>query len=411
MPTRRRPLPVAALAPLAAALAVAAVFGPAPPAGADPIVIGETASIRSRILDEERALRIYLPAGYERSEDRYPVMVLLDGDTRFHHTTGTVDVLTRGGHIPPLIVVGVGNTDRTRDLTPTHWDGDPDDGVDQLPTSGGAGAFLRFLTEELAPWVDATYRTQPYRILVGHSFGGLFAIHALTSAPEGFDAYISISPSLDWDGDLMFRQANERFRGGLPGPRHLYLTLGDEGGDALAAFERFEELLRHRAPAALRWETRLLADDDHGSVPLYSVQLGLRSIFDVWRAPAFVMDEGIPGLERHAARLTDRYGFEVRVPENLVNLLGYRLLGEGKPEEAVAAFEWNVEHYPRSANVHDSLGEGLEAAGRLAEAEAAYARAVARGEQIGDPNTPVYRQHLEAARQRRAGGAAGLHDS
>jgi hypothetical protein len=301
-----------------------------------------------------------------------------------------------------MIVVGVGNTDRTRDLTPTHPDVSPDDGVDPYPTAGGADRFLRFLGEELLPWIDGTYRTLPYRILVGHSFGGLFAVHALTSAPATFHAYVAVSPSLHWDDQLMFRRARELFRRGLPGHRHLYLTLADEGGDALAAFERFRELLRHAAPPDLGWDARLLDGDDHGSAPLYSVQLALESIFAPWQAPDFVLDEGMAGLEAHAAGLSSHYGFPVAVPETLVNQLGYRLIAEQKADQAIAVFRWNVEHYPRSANVHDSLGEGLEAAGRLDEAEAAYARAVARGGEIDDPNLRFYRQHLDAVRKRRA---------
>ena len=99
--------------------------------------------------------------------------------------------------IPELIVVGVPNTDRTRDLTPTRNASRPTGGSDpSLRGSGGGDAFLAFLRDELIPTVDAAYRTTDYRILVGHSFGGLMSLHAFLSEPALFQAHLAIDPSV-----------------------------------------------------------------------------------------------------------------------------------------------------------------------------------------------------------------------
>ncbi|WP_338273873.1 alpha/beta hydrolase [Corallococcus caeni] len=121
---------------------------------------------------------------------------------------------SRTRHIPEMIVVGVPNTtDRTRDLTPPFSRTERvDDGrrlSEVSPTAGHADTFLRFLTEELAPHVEARYRTQPYRILVGHSHGGLFAMHVLTHKPESFNAYVALSPSVHWNSAELVRTAPE----------------------------------------------------------------------------------------------------------------------------------------------------------------------------------------------------------
>jgi predicted alpha/beta superfamily hydrolase len=135
------------------------------------IIIGKAFKIQSGILKEERALLFYLPEDYDTSSDRYPVLYLLDGDAHFHHVTGIVQFQAKQKVIPPMIVVALANTDRTRDFTPFK--------IERRPTSGEADRFLEFLRREVIPLVDAQYRTQPFQILVGHSLGGLLAVYSL----------------------------------------------------------------------------------------------------------------------------------------------------------------------------------------------------------------------------------------
>ena len=174
----------------------------------EPIIVGSQTSIRSEILDEERPLMISLPAAYRDGESRFPVLYLLDPSTRFHHTTGTLRTLARIGHLPEMIVVGVENTDRTRDLAPEWTRAEIEDDMRAtVERAGGADRFLQFLEDELIPHVESTYRTSPFRVLVGHSFGGLFVVHTLNQRPELFQALLAISPSLWWDDGAIVDRA------------------------------------------------------------------------------------------------------------------------------------------------------------------------------------------------------------
>ncbi|MCK4676626.1 MAG: alpha/beta hydrolase [Bacteroidales bacterium] len=155
------------------------------------VVIGEKVTFKSNILDENRTILVYLPQSYNQTDFCYPVMYLLDGGFHFHHTSGIVGFMSRAGIIPEMIVIGITNVDRNRDFSPTR--------TEQIPTSGGAEKFLSFLSDELIPFVDRNYRTLPYEILVGHSFGGTFATYTLLNRPETFNAYIAISPYLQYD--------------------------------------------------------------------------------------------------------------------------------------------------------------------------------------------------------------------
>ena len=152
------------------------------------MTIGTRHSIHSTILAEDRPYFVYAPPLTPNS--RWPVIIVLDGDAHFHHLTGVTSFLAANGRMPQAYVVAVPNTtDRTHDLTPITRD-------TAFPTAGGADRMLSFLVDELLPEIDRRYATIPYRVLVGHSFGGLFALNAWLSRPEAFQAYVAISPSL-----------------------------------------------------------------------------------------------------------------------------------------------------------------------------------------------------------------------
>jgi hypothetical protein len=74
-----------------------------------------------------------------------------------------------------------------------------------------------------------------------------------------------------------------------------------------------------------------------------------------------------------------------------INGLGYRLLGEGKAEAAVAILALNAEAYPRSANAHDSLGEAALAAGDHARAVASYRKALELDPHLGSAREALTR--------------------
>ena len=87
-------------------------------------------------------------------------------------------------------------------------------------------------------------------------------------------------------------------------------------------------------------------------------------------------------------------------PENLVNQLGYQSLFAGKNEEAIAIFKSNVERYPNSANVYDSLAEAYEKSERIDLAAPLYEKAQTLGEQNSDPNLAIYKTNFQRASEK-----------
>lgn len=150
----------------------------------DKISIGTIDKVYSPTLKEERKIWIYNPANGNNTE-HFPVLYLLDAEDYFFATVGIIKQMT--GRWPSMIVVGITNTNRSRDLTPTS---------DNTPNSGGGSQFMRFIEKELMPHIDSLYPTAPYRLFSGHSLGGLTVINTLITNPKLFNAYIAIDPSL-----------------------------------------------------------------------------------------------------------------------------------------------------------------------------------------------------------------------
>ena len=180
----------------------------------DSISLGTTKSLESKIMAENRPYMVYLPPSYGTSENTYPVIYLLDGDIhRFKGFVGVLESLsteTLGNQVQEAIVIAIPNTNRSRDLTPSSLVEWKFNGrvLETFEQTGNAKQFAKFLEEELIPAIDAVYKTSPKRVLVGESFGGLFAASVIIDSPSIFTDYIIIDPTSLWDNDYLNRALN-----------------------------------------------------------------------------------------------------------------------------------------------------------------------------------------------------------
>jgi len=358
-------------------------------------------AIKSTVLGEERIILVRTPVGYETNKLSYPVLYMTDGDAHMSHTASTIEFLTQNGRIPELIVVGVTNTDRTRDLTPAKSRDKDAAGNLQWPTSGGADNFLKFFETELIPEVEKQFRVQPYRIFAGHSLGCLFAIHALITKPGLFNSYVAVSPSLEWENSEALKRAETFFKNQKELKVTLFVSIGNEPGAHGEDFDKLKALLAKSNVKDFEWQAERMMDEDHGSVVLRSHYFGLRKVYEGWQGPRDLKSGavlgGLKGADAHYKKLSERFGYSIPTPENLINQMGYQFLFDRKPDEAIAVFKANVERYPASANVYDSLAEAYERGGRIDLAEPLYDKARTLGEQNDDPNAAVYKANYERA--------------
>ncbi|WP_054439256.1 alpha/beta hydrolase [Novosphingobium sp. ST904] len=163
-----------------------------------PIELGTRYELRSAVLGDTREVNVWLPTGYDKSADRYPVVYLLDGglDQDFVHIAGLGSLASLSWTYGPMIVVGVQTKDRRAELTSRPTDPRY---LSAFPESGGADRFRRFLRDEVIPFVEARFRSGDRRALMGESLAGLFVVDTLLNDPTLFGDYVAVSPSLWWD--------------------------------------------------------------------------------------------------------------------------------------------------------------------------------------------------------------------
>ncbi len=355
-----------------------------PGTNASPVVIGSEWKMHSAVLDEDRTISVHLPDDYAQGTLRYPVLYALDGEQEFVPLVGASEILPWARRGPDLIVVAIHNTHRTHDLT-TPWTSKAPAGQAQwmVNKAGGADPFLAFLKTELLPEIDRRYRTTPFRILLGHSLGGLFVLHAFDTSPDLFRSWIALSPPAFWNGDEPINGSVQLFVAHPNLNTTLFISrAAHEFDDTPRAFDKMNEALRLRAPSSLKWQTKIIEGADHGTSLLAAAQAGLEFTFLDWRLPQLVFDEGLDSIEQYYRGLSERYGFEVKIPEGEIAALAG---GATIPQPALRIYERYNQLYPQSLSAVAGLAEALDSAGEVMRANDAYTRAISLAIQTNDP--------------------------
>ncbi|KAG9596269.1 hypothetical protein KCV01_g9594, partial [Aureobasidium melanogenum] len=194
---------------------------------AAPVVAHESFTLPSSHPAEARHINVYKPPGYDACKGRYPVLYMPDGglEEDFPHVAEAVDKAIRKGEIQPLVVVGIENTQRRRDMTgPTQVASDRE----IAPQVGGSADFRDFIAKELVPAVEKRYRVNAHRGIIGESLAGLFSVETFLRQPDLFETVIAISPSLWWNDGRLLGEAPALLANGKGRTRRIYLTSADE---------------------------------------------------------------------------------------------------------------------------------------------------------------------------------------
>lgn len=347
----------------------------------DPIIIGTKKLIHSEVLDEDREYWISLPESYDQSASshkKYPLLVVLDGRSHFRSVTGAVNYMSSGYNrnrkIPEMIVIAVRSVNRERDFTP-----------DKIITrrkndTGGGDRFLSFLEDELVPQIDKEFRTEPYRILFGHSLAGLLATHAYMKEKTLFNAFIAVDPSFgSWDATTMDKKLETATD--KPFERFMYMATANWGKRNIRnrnRHVRLYESLNSRCEGEFPAKLEYFENENHGSVPLPAFHNGISAIFEGYG----ISDRDIESREQLLHQfevLSERLSSTFSPPETLVNRVAYRMLRSRDDEnksKALAFFILNTENYPDSFNAFDSLGGAYEALGDKKKAISSYQKSL-----------------------------------
>ncbi len=230
-------------------------------------------SIFSKVLNEERDVKIILPDSYKPgSDEKYEVIYLTDGEWVSDLFPFIYRFAKGENYVPPVIMVAIPNTylntvnQRDRDFLPVH--------VDNPAISGGGDKFISFLKDELIPYIDKTYPTNGTNSLYGHSYGGLFVVYTLLTEPGLFHTYYATDPSLWWNNDFVIKLASERLDK-LPQDKMLWIAGITETYKNMG-IERMDSILKLKAPQSLIWKIATFPNEKHNSVRLKAIYDGIK---------------------------------------------------------------------------------------------------------------------------------------
>ena len=349
--------------------------------------VGALDSLYSKTLKETRKIYVQLPADYKPDENiKYPVVFVLDGEV-FLPTVNDVLNYYSGGFTPEMVIVGISNDkNRMRDLTTskvTEMYGSP-----FKQENGEAVNFSKFIETELIPFVENKYPVTNFRTLIGHSYGGLFALYSLVHHPQLFSNYLAIDPSLDWDNQRLIKEAKDKVSSANYKGKSLFMSLGgvvymQKSGMTLNEIKKdttdftlfsrsniaFSEVLNQNKQNELAFEWKFYPRDLHGTIPFPSIMDGLISVFewykteniDKYNMPTTTADEINKIVRYRQHKLETHFGYAVPpFPEFLINMQGYMSMDMGQMERAKMFFELTIEYYPNSPNSYDSMADYYE---------------------------------------------------
>lgn len=339
------------------------------------ITIGKTDTIFSKTLNEKRKILVYTPnltSQLNISGQRYPVLYLLDGEAHFISSVGLVQQLSQANGnsvLPEMIVVGITNTNRFRDLAPSASE------------NVGGNNFMKFIETELMPYIESTYNAAPYKVLAGHSLGGLTAIDVLTKNTNLFNAYIAIDPSMWFEKERFLQNAitqlpnnsikNKKLFIGTANtmPRGMKLTdlKKDTSNETqhIRSILKLDKFFKASPVPGLTYAHKFYEQETHVSVPLISEYDGLRFIFNFYLMDFSEKDFNDPSdlivnkYKTHYEKVSKEMGYKIVPPEAFINYLGVDALQKKQYGKAAALFKMNMENFSNSEKAHEAYADVL----------------------------------------------------
>lgn len=219
----------------------------------DPIPKHETFNVESKLLGEPRVINIWKPEGYVPTDsDTVNVLFMLDGGIKedFPHVANTLDTLVKGKKIQPIILVGIENTQRRRDLTgPTTVKGDKE----IAPVVGGSAQFSAFVRDELFPEINSRLGNVGKRGIIGESLAGLFVTETFLENPNMFDFYIAFDPSLWWNDRFLVKHTDSLLNA-FPQSQKVFWFAGSNAEDISGNTDTLSKILTARNLPNLVWQ-------------------------------------------------------------------------------------------------------------------------------------------------------------
>ena len=324
-----------------------------------------THTFKSAVLNEERTVTVQLPKSYQAEPNKvYPVIYRLDGAGNIPLASAVIERLQNDNRAPEVIIVAIENTNRLRDFYPTV-NKEPQGPVGE---GGGADKFLAFFEQELIPLVDKNYRTHDYKVISGASAGGVFALYALQTNPELFQAYIAYSPAVWWNYGASVKSTKSFITKTKELNSYVYINIGEEAG---IMRERYDELLQAmQLPKVrgLRFFNDAFAGISHNLTSAAGAFNAYHNLFLPKQMPISALSNDVASIDIYYQNLSQQWGEQISPPDRAVRSLGYNLTGSKQFIRAIEVFKYNIKNHPKSVDALSALSYGYEIQGDTRQA-------------------------------------------
>lgn len=294
---------------------------------AQDISIGKRDKMHSEILQQNREFSVYFPPSYNTSvNQKYPVLYILDGDYNFQYVAGFLELQGAISEIiPEMILVaisGKGTNEYRKNCKPS---------VEGVEDSGNAEEVVSFIEKELIPYVNKNYKTSDYKILGGHSIGGVFVVNTAINHPNLFNNYIAISPALWWGKNAMEDIMKDTWGKTKATTANLYISLANEKGMGVTEFvKKIPENIKEK-----NVKFKEFPEENHNSVGLLTYKWALTDIFKNWCVEKLYFSTA-EELTNHYAEVQKQYGNIFNITPSVVGYTNYILKKNDKERKKVA---------------------------------------------------------------------------
>jgi len=352
-------------------------------------------SIDSKVLRENRNLLVHLPDNYTKSNKRYPVLYLLDGDRHFNHAIMATQLLQKQKRVPELIIVAITNTQT--------WGND--NGTRQRDLGyEGKEKFTLYIQNEVMSYVNNSYRTTGLNTLFGHSLAGYFSADLLANQPDLFKNYIAASPVLQDEEIAIYKKilTNNKIKNSAEKSLYFSLSSEDEARRKAVtdAINNFVKLLTEQPPEKLNWHYEFFDNQTHSTVYYPTFFNGMTYVFNSYQAPRFSNYNqyrdfgGMQGMETHYKKRAEIYGTDKNIPENTLLNLASMLLNEGEAQASLQIYQTLINDFPESARSFSGLGQVYSSMKQYDKSLTAHKTAV----KLGEKQSPQWRKRLFQSR-------------
>lgn len=230
----------------------------------DSIPKHDTFTIESKKVNETRVINVWLPSEYSINSDSLPVLYMLDGGIQedFPHVASTLAQLIQQKKIQPIILVGIENTQRRRDLT---GETTVKEDKEIAPIVGGSVQFRAFIQEELFAEINKKYKTKPKKGIIGESLAGLFITETFLVQPNMFDFYIAFDPSLWWNNKYLVKNAIKKLSH-FPKTKKTFWFAGSGEESIFESTNKLAEILATKNLQNLNWNYSPEKKEDHSTI-------------------------------------------------------------------------------------------------------------------------------------------------